>query len=50
MLDPSIVIVFVTAYDEYAVEAFELNATDYLLKPFKDQRFFVPGNGLKRKY
>src|SRR5690606_13148165 len=26
-------IVFVTAYNEYALEAFELNATDYLLKP-----------------
>jgi DNA-binding LytR/AlgR family response regulator len=26
-------VVFVTAYDEYAVKAFELNAVDYLLKP-----------------
>lgn len=32
-------IVFVTAYDEYAVNAFELCAFDYLLKPFNDQRF-----------
>ncbi len=32
-------IVFVTAYDSYAVEAFELSATDYLLKPFDDERF-----------
>ncbi len=32
-------IVFVTAYDQYAVEAFELNAVDYLLKPFDDARF-----------
>ena len=31
-------IVFVTAYDQHAVEAFELNATDYLLKPFDDSR------------
>ena len=31
-------IVFVTAYDQYAVEAFELNATDYLLKPLDDAR------------
>ncbi|HPF26875.1 MAG TPA: LytTR family DNA-binding domain-containing protein [Steroidobacteraceae bacterium] len=32
-------IVFVTAYDKHAVEAFALNAIDYLLKPFDDQRF-----------
>src|SRR5262249_1403303 len=33
------VIVFVTAYDEYAVRAFETDAIDYLLKPFSDERF-----------
>ncbi|MCK8824045.1 LytR/AlgR family response regulator transcription factor [Fuchsiella alkaliacetigena] len=32
-------IVFVTAYDSYAVEAFELNALDYLLKPLTKKRF-----------
>jgi two-component system, LytTR family, response regulator len=31
--------VFITAYDEYAVQAFELNAVDYLLKPFDEDRF-----------
>ena len=32
-------IVFTTAYDQYAVAAFELNAVDYLLKPFSRVRF-----------
>jgi two-component system LytT family response regulator len=31
-------VIFVTAYDEYAVKAFEVNAVDYLLKPFDDDR------------
>ncbi len=31
-------VVFVTAYDQYAVEAFEVNAVDYLLKPLERQR------------
>jgi len=34
-------VVFVTAYDEFAVRAFEVNALDYLLKPFTDERFEV---------
>src|SRR5438552_10975637 len=32
-------IVFVTAYDNYAIQAFEVNAIDYLLKPFDRPRF-----------
>jgi two-component system LytT family response regulator len=32
-------IVFVTAYDEYAVKAFEVHALDYLLKPIDPERF-----------
>lgn len=32
-------IIFCTAYDEYAIRAFELNATDYLMKPFTRERF-----------
>jgi two-component system LytT family response regulator len=31
--------IFVTAYDQYALEAFEVNAIDYLLKPFDRERF-----------
>lgn len=33
------VVVFVTAYDQYALRAFEVNALDYLLKPFDEERF-----------
>ena len=32
-------VVFVTAYDQFALKAFEVNALDYLLKPFDDERF-----------
>lgn len=32
-------IIFVTAYDQYAIKAFEVQALDYLLKPFDDERF-----------
>ncbi len=34
------VVVFITAYDEYAIEAFELHAVDYILKPFTHERFY----------
>lgn len=33
------VVLFTTAYDEHAIRAFEVNAIDYLLKPFKPARF-----------
>lgn len=38
LLDDIPEIVFTTAYDEYALKAFELNAVDYLMKPFSKQR------------
>lgn len=37
-LAPQTLIVFATAYDEYALSAFDLHAVDYLLKPFDDVR------------
>ena len=33
------VVVFITAYDAHALQAFEMHALDYLLKPFTDERF-----------
>src|SRR5580698_11287593 len=42
-------IVFVTAYDRYALEAFEVCASDYLLKPFDYQRFANTVARVRRK-
>ncbi len=39
ILQPEQAIIFTTAYSEYAVESYDLNATDYLLKPFSFERF-----------
>jgi two-component system LytT family response regulator len=39
LLDRSPIVVFATAYDEYALRAFEVHALDYLLKPFSEERF-----------
>jgi len=40
-------VIFVTAYDQYAVHAFEVHAIDYLLKPFDRQRFQTALNRAK---
>jgi two-component system LytT family response regulator len=41
--------VFVTAYDQHAIRAFEANALDYLLKPFSDERFEAALNRVKAR-
>jgi two-component system, LytTR family, response regulator len=43
-------IVFVTAYDQYALEAFEVSAVDYLLKPFDDARFKATVARVRRRH
>ena len=42
-------IVFITAYDEYAVKAFEQNAVDYLLKPLNESRLMATCEKLKAR-
>jgi two-component system LytT family response regulator len=42
-------VVFVTAYDEYAVKAFEAGALDYLLKPFDNARFERTVDRIKKR-
>ncbi|MCU0378191.1 MAG: LytTR family transcriptional regulator DNA-binding domain-containing protein [Bacteroidales bacterium] len=39
VLDERPQVIFTTAFDQYAIRAFELNAVDYLLKPFSKERF-----------
>ncbi|MCT2563659.1 LytR/AlgR family response regulator transcription factor [Chryseobacterium herbae] len=38
-LDHVPAVLFITAYDQYAVQAFEVNALDYLMKPIREERF-----------
>jgi two-component system LytT family response regulator len=39
LIEPGPAVVFVTAYDQYAIRAFDAQAADYLLKPFSPERF-----------
>lgn len=49
MLDEVPVVVFTTAFDEYAIKSFEYNALDYLLKPINDKRFGDAVQKIKEK-
>ncbi len=44
------IVVFVTAYDHYALRAFDLHAVDYLLKPFDDDRFRLALERAKKRW
>jgi two-component system, LytTR family, response regulator len=46
--DPPPVVVFVTAFDEHAIRAFEAQALDYILKPYDEERFQKALNRAKR--
>jgi two-component system LytT family response regulator len=43
-------VVFTTAYNEYAVRAFEVNAIDYLVKPLRDERFSLSIEKIKAAF
>ncbi|MDT8860238.1 LytTR family DNA-binding domain-containing protein [Alkalihalobacillus sp. MEB130] len=40
-VNPNLKFIYTTAFDHYAVKAFDLNAVDYLVKPIKKERFYV---------
>ncbi|WP_415909074.1 LytR/AlgR family response regulator transcription factor [Oleiharenicola sp. Vm1] len=42
-------VVFITAFDEHAIKAFELHAVDYVVKPFSDDRFHHAVERAKRR-
>lgn len=48
-LDTPPMIIFTTAYDEYAIRAFELNAVDYILKPISYERLHVAVEKVREK-
>ncbi len=52
MIDEKVMpsVVFVTAYDEYALKAFDENALDYLLKPVEKERLAKTVEKLKKRF
>jgi two-component system LytT family response regulator len=47
--EPPRAVVFITAYDRYAIRAFEANAADYLLKPIEEARFYTTLERLRKR-
>lgn len=43
-------LIFATAYDEYALKAFQVNASDYILKPFEEEKIHLALDKYKRYY
>lgn len=50
LLDKMPVVIFSTAFDEFAIKAFEMNAADYLLKPYSKERFHHAIQKAKEKH
>ena len=49
-IEQKVMVIFTTAYSEYAVDGFNVNATDYLLKPFSFDRFSQAAEKVKSIY
>ncbi len=49
IINPEVKVIFTTAYSEYALESYDLNAVDYLLKPITFQRFLQAVEKIKEK-
>jgi DNA-binding LytR/AlgR family response regulator len=49
-MDFPVSIVFATVFDKYAIKAFEMNAIDYVLKPFSEQRLEITMDKINEKY
>src|SRR5258708_19498637 len=49
LIGPDVPVIFVTAYDEYAMKAFEVHAVDYLLKPLGKDRLAAALRRVKKR-